>query len=188
MVRQVLQIPILPSRAKLHASRKWLSQVSDPSLSSWTSTVPFVCDPSGISGSQYDTILINDVTHSAIAQPHNLLQVREFRFTAEELETYSKLPLKDRASGSAVYDAPEASKEDTVLLQVVGTLEALRRQSNVSAVLREGKFAAPDEPRSDEDWKRQGRRVLESNGIAIPKSFDPEWPIRVQGAGVSRGD
>ena len=134
----------------------------------------------GQSWSQKDTILIDDAIHTSIAQPNNLLRVKEFLFSADELKAYTALPLKTRASKNVAYDAPQSSHEDTVLLQMVGILETLRAHSNVSAVLKDGKYTYPDENPSEQDWEEKGREVLEKYEIAISKEFDPDWAKRVE--------
>ncbi len=68
---------------------------------------------------QSNTILIDDSRAKAAAQPHNLLEIPEFRNTPER-------------------------KESDVLRQVAGYLEELRSQEDVSAFMRKRSFRLDD--------------------------------------------
>ena len=92
----------------------------------WGDDAIGVCHPDAGRGGGWDqsnTVLIDDSRVKAAAQPHNLLEIPEFKNT------------------------PEQSGKD-VLGQVVGYLEELRSQEDVSRFIRQTSF------RVDDGWAR----------------------------------
>lgn len=113
--------------------------------------------------SQRDTLLIDDSLHKAVLQPSNHLCVPEFT-----------LPLAQTPGLT----------EDRGLLRVIGVLEALRLQGNISACLSEGGWVSDGgRLKSPLYWEREGRAALARLGIAAAPDFDKDWVKRVRSAG-----
>ena len=108
--------------------------------------------------SQQDSVFVGGDPFIATLQPNNFLSVHEFT-------------LDDARSPS--------NKEDTWLLQMVGVLESLREQANISAVLDGGQYVPAERLKTDDEWAEEGRRVLEKHETVISKRFDPDWSKRV---------
>ena len=121
--------------------------------------------------SQCDTVLIDDSPHKAVLQPNNHLYIPEYFLAdarAESLEPNCSSPERQPT-------------QDVALLRVIGVLEALKEQSNISACLEEGAWLAEDgRLRSQDDWEAAGRATLARLGIGAKPSFDDTWPSRVK--------
>ncbi|KAI5849491.1 NLI interacting factor-like phosphatase-domain-containing protein [Morchella snyderi] len=87
---------------------------------------------------QTNTMLLDDSPTKAVGQPYNHVEVSEFLGTMREV------------------------REDRVLVNLVGYLEEIRWQGNVSAFIRAGPFKA------SESRKQVGRRVLAEFGYEEP--------------------
>ncbi|KAB2099310.1 hypothetical protein AG0111_0g12486 [Alternaria gaisen] len=99
---------------------------------------------------QHNTVLIDDSSLKASAQPHNLLEIPEFSATPEQME-------------------------GDVLREVAGYLEALRAQADVSRFIRKEPFAADgrytfDWPDADAGGGELINKVSSSNGGAATTS------------------
>ncbi|RYO48544.1 hypothetical protein AA0116_g12472 [Alternaria tenuissima] len=99
---------------------------------------------------QHNTVLIDDSSLKASAQPHNLLEIPEFSATPEQME-------------------------GDVLREVAGYLEALRTQADVSRFIRKEPFAADgrytfDWPDADAGGGELINKVSSSNGGAATTS------------------
>lgn len=106
--------------------------------------------------SQYDTVLIDDSPHKAVLQPSNHLCVPEF--AKKDLD----------------------KSDDPALLSVVGVLEALRAQSNVSACLREGAWIqGSGELKEPRQWALEGQAALRDLRIKATAEYDAAWVKRV---------
>ena len=114
--------------------------------------------------SQKDTVLIDDSPHKAVLQPSNHLCIPEYTLSA-----------------GRAFSENRSTVEDTALLEVIGILEALREQSNISACLKEGAWVAKDgELKSQKDWEAAGRATLDRLGIAAKSQYDEKWVVRAK--------
>lgn len=127
--------------------------------------------------SQADTILVDEAPHTGVAQPNNALLVKEFLLTKEERDAYLEAPFKARAKGDSGLHSIEACASDRVLLQVIGKLEVLRKQTNVSAILKDGDMLT--DKRTASQWETEGRKVLHNCDIALSKMYNGTWKDRV---------
>ena len=66
-----------------------------------------------------------------------------------------------------------------MLLQMVGALEQLKYQSNVSAALRSGRYEGIGKTSAGSQLERLGRMTLEKLDIRCKKDFDRGWATRV---------
>lgn len=118
--------------------------------------------------SQYDTVLVDDSPAKAVLQPNNHLCVPEF--------TWEAATQKEEV-------APRPA--DRQMLHVIGKLEALRSQSNISACLKDGKWSGEggDKPGSTY-WEQKGRIAYKKAGISPGMgTYDSDWVIRVREVG-----
>ena len=127
--------------------------------------------------SQYDTILIDDQRRDHVLQPNNQICVPQFK---------SNQPSAGASSGPA--RAMPGGRfggagKDTVMLQLVGALEALRHHSNVSAAMSLGYFHNIGRGDVQNEWASRGVKALQEKGIPVKEEFDRYWAIRLMEVG-----
>lgn len=131
------------------------------------------------SWSQKNTIILDDAAHVAIAQPNNLLLMQEFKLTSDELAAYARQMSAGPRTPSGI-STIEACASDSVMLQTIGKFDMLRKHSNVSAVLKDGRIEGDD--RTEAQWEIEGKNALKDCGIALSKAYDSAWTDRIVAA------
>ena len=131
--------------------------------------------------SQYDTILIDDQRSDNVLQPHNHICVPQF-----------KPNQPGGGAGAGASSGPARAMpggryggagKDTVMLQLVGALEALRHHSNVSAAMSLGYFHNIGRGDVQNEWAARGVKALKEKGIPVKEEFDRYWAIRLMEVG-----
>jgi len=125
--------------------------------------------------SQLDTILIDDTPSKAALQPYNHLHITSM-VQPSKISGLSALSSSSYGPNGAEAESNEF-KPDTCLVQIVGKLEKLRHESNVSAAIAAGQYAESGD--EGEAWAKAGFEVLRERGIKATRDYDGQWAMRV---------
>lgn len=116
------------------------------------------------SWSQVDTILIDD-------QINNISTIQPF----------NHLPMQPWNKDSAM--TVKNPEPDRYLLRMIGALEELRCESNVSNAMKSRTFDNVGRRwgQGGEAWEEKGRRILKGLGIKAEEVFDRDWASKMLG-------
>lgn len=127
--------------------------------------------------SQLDTILIDDTPSKAAMQPYNHLHITSM-VQPSKISGLSSLSSSSYGPSGAEAGSTEF-KPDTCLVQIIGILEELRYESNISAVIASGEYSGLGNGEEGEAWAKAGFEVLKEKGIKAARDYDGKWAKRV---------